>query len=43
MALCDRIAVFFGGRIVGIMNRSEATVQHIGELMGGITGEEGIL
>ena len=43
MALCDRIAVFFGGRIVGIMNRSEATVQQIGELMGGITRAEGIL
>lgn len=40
MALSDRIAVLFGGRIVGILKREEATVQKIGLLMGGITGEE---
>lgn len=40
MALSDRIAVLFGGRIVGILDREEATVQRIGLLMGGITGEE---
>lgn len=40
MALSDRIAVMFDGRIVGILNRDEATVQKIGLLMGGIKGEE---
>lgn len=40
MAVSDRIAVLFGGKIVGILNREEATVQKIGLLMGGITGEE---
>ena len=40
MTLSDRIAVMFGGRIVGILNRSEATIQKIGLLMGGITGKE---
>ena len=41
MALSDRIAVLFGGKIVGILNREEATVQKIGLLMGGIS-EEGL-
>lgn len=40
MALSDRIAVMFDGRIVGILNHDEATVQKIGLLMGGIKGEE---
>lgn len=40
MALSDRIAVLFGGKIVGILNREEATVQKIGLLMGGISEEE---
>lgn len=40
LALSDRIAVMFGGRIAGILNRSEASVQQIGLLMGGVTGEE---
>ena len=40
MAVSDRIAVLFGGQIVGVLDRSEATVQKIGLLMGGITGEE---
>lgn len=40
MTLCDRIAVMFGGRIAGILNRGEATVQKIGLLMGGITEKE---
>ena len=40
MALSDRIAVLFGGKIVGILNREEATVQKIGLLMGGIKEEE---
>lgn len=41
MALSDRIAVLFNGQIAGILDRQEATVQKIGLLMGGITGEEG--
>ena len=40
MALSDRIAVLFGGKIVGILNKEEATVQKIGLLMGGISEEE---
>jgi len=40
MALSDRIAVLFGGKIVGILNREEATVQKIGLLMGGISEKE---
>ena len=40
MALSDRIAVLFGGRIVGVLNRQEATVEQIGLLMGGVTGKE---
>lgn len=39
MALSDRVAVIFGGRIVGILSRAEATVEQIGLLMGGIAQE----
>lgn len=40
MALSDRIAVLFGGKIVGILERKDATVQKIGLLMGGISEDE---
>lgn len=40
MALSDRIAVLFGGKIVGVLSREEATIQKIGLLMGGISEEE---
>jgi general nucleoside transport system ATP-binding protein len=40
MAVSDRIAVLFGGRVNGILSRDEATVDRIGLMMGGITGEE---
>lgn len=39
LALSDRIAVMFGGRIVGVLNRDEADVQKIGLLMDGVTKE----
>ena len=39
LALSDRIAVMFGGKVVGVLNRSEADVQKIGLLMGGVTKE----
>ena len=42
MALSDRIAVLFGGRIVGVLTRKEATVEKIGLLMGGITEKEAV-
>lgn len=42
MALSDRIAVLFAGRIVGVLTRQEATVEKIGLLMGGITGKEAV-
>ena len=35
MALSDRIAVMYSGKIVGILNRSEATAEKIGILMAG--------
>ncbi len=41
MALSDRIAVLFAGKIAGVVDRREATVEQIGLLMGGITGKEG--
>lgn len=34
-ALADRIAVLFGGEIVGVLNRDEATLEQVGLLMGG--------
>ena len=40
MALSDRIAVLFGGKIVGILSREEAAVHKIGLLMGRIKEEE---
>ena len=40
LSLSDRIAVLFGGRIVGILTHSEATVQKLGLLMGGVTEDE---
>lgn len=40
MALSDRVAVMFDGRVVGILSRKEATVEQIGLLMGGIAQEK---
>lgn len=40
LALSDRIAVMFGGKILGILKREDADIQKIGLLMGGITSEE---
>lgn len=40
LALSDRIAVMFGGSIVGILERKDANVQKIGLLMGGVTKED---
>lgn len=39
LALSDRIAVMFGGKVVGVLDREEADVQKIGLLMGGVTKE----
>ena len=39
LALSDRIAVMFGGKIAGVLERREADVQKIGLLMGGMTKE----
>lgn len=39
MAISDRIAVMYEGKIMGIFNREEADIQKIGLYMGGITGE----
>ena len=35
LLLADRIAVMYGGRIVGVVPRAEADVQHIGLMMAG--------
>jgi simple sugar transport system ATP-binding protein len=35
--LSDRVAVLFGGRVVGVLTREEASVQALGLLMGGVT------
>lgn len=35
MALSDRIAVMYSGKIVGIMNKEEATTEKLGILMAG--------
>jgi general nucleoside transport system ATP-binding protein len=40
LALSDRIAVMFGGRIVAVLNRAEATREHLGLLMAGIEEAE---
>lgn len=40
MQLSDRVAVMFGGKIVGILKKEEAEMEKIGLLMGGITKEE---
>ena len=37
LKLADRIAVIYNGRIVGIMDRSEATPERVGTLMAGLT------
>ncbi len=41
-ALSDRIAVIYEGRIVGVVERNEATVAQLGLMMAGIPKEEAI-
>jgi simple sugar transport system ATP-binding protein len=41
LAVGDRIAVMFGGRIVGILSGDDATYENLGMLMGGATFGEG--
>ena len=43
MALSDRIAVMYEGRIMDILNRKDATREKIGLLMAGVKPEEGTL
>lgn len=40
MTLCDRIAVMFNGKFMGIIDSSEATVTEIGMMMAGIKPEK---
>ena len=41
IGLSDRIAVMFEGRIMGILDQDEATVQRLGLLMAGVSeGDE---
>jgi simple sugar transport system ATP-binding protein len=37
MALADRIAVMYQGRIVGLLDRKDATRDNVGLLMAGAT------
>jgi simple sugar transport system ATP-binding protein len=37
LALGDRVAVMYEGRIVGILDAKQATRERVGLLMGGIT------
>jgi len=39
MALADRIAVIYEGQIVGIVDREDADIEHLGLMMAGIRGE----
>jgi simple sugar transport system ATP-binding protein len=39
MSLSDRIAVMYGGRIVGLLDRKDATLESVGLLMAGVTEE----
>ncbi len=41
--LSDRIAVIYEGRIIGIVERNQATVEQIGLMMAGISIEEAML
>ena len=38
LALCDRIAVLYEGRIVGIVERNQATAEQLGLWMAGVVG-----
>jgi general nucleoside transport system ATP-binding protein len=40
LALGDRIAVMYDGRIIGILDRGEATRERCGMLMAGLSGDE---
>ena len=40
LALSDRIAVMYNGRVAGMLTREEATVEKIGLLMGGMAAEK---
>ena len=41
LALSDRIAVLFEGRIAGVMDRADADVQRLGLMMAGAAGQAG--
>ena len=36
LALSDRIAVMFEGRVMAVLARAEATIERLGLLMGGV-------
>lgn len=40
MQLSDRVAVMFSGKIAGVLEHDDITLDKLGLLMGGITGEE---
>jgi len=34
--LCDRIAVMYEGRVIGVVNRHEAAIEQLGIMMAGV-------
>ena len=40
MALSDRVAIMFGGKVMKVLDRNEVTLEKIGLLMGGIVSQE---
>ena len=40
--LSDRIAVMYEGRIIGIVDRDQATVEQIGLMMAGVSMQEAL-
>lgn len=39
MGLADRIAVMYEGKLMGLFNREESTVERLGLLMAGVAEE----
>ena len=40
MAMSDRIMVVFGGRVMGIVDSGQVTIEELGLMMAGETAEE---
>jgi len=40
LSLSDRIAVIYEGKIMGVVNRNEVSIEKLGMMMGGISKEK---